>query len=159
MAATFIGLGEVDAFTLAANVPMNSGDAIDNSGAMIGFRIEEDGLGVVDTVYSDRATSFTNIGDTEGGTLVAHTFKKLGFIYDPQLTGTDSGRPENCCVRFFQDNQLCATGLTKSTLTGLTNLDANALGLLWATAADSGGTSFLGSLKWWRVAQLFTPVG
>jgi hypothetical protein len=147
LAATFIGLGEVDAFTFGANVPMNSGDAISNSGSMIGFRIEEDGTGVIDTVYSDRATSFTNINDDVDIDLAANTFKKLGMVYDPNETEK--------CVRFFIDNVEDSTYLSRSALTALTNLDANPLGLMWAVAADSGGTSFKSYVKWWRVAQLF----
>ena len=146
MAASFFGLAEVEQFTLGANVPMNSGNPIDNAGSMIGFRIEEDGLGVIDTVVSDRATSFTNIGDTEGGTVVAHTFKKLGMVYDP-TKGSD-------CISFFVDGVKAATKYSKTTLQALTNLDANALGLLWAVAADSGGTAFLGSMKWWAIGQI-----
>ena len=146
MAATFFGLCEVEQYTLGANTPMNSGDAIANSGSMIGFRIEEDGLGVVDTVVSDRATSFTNIGDTEGGTIAAHTFVKYGMVYDP-TKGAD-------CITFYINNAKCATKYSKTTLQALTNLDANALGLMWAVAADSGGTSFLGSMRWWAIGQI-----
>lgn len=146
MASTFFGLAETEQFTLASGVPLNDGDAITNGGSIIGFRIEEDGLGVVDTVYSDRATSFTNIGDTEGGTLAANTFTKFGMVYDPS-------KSENC-VRFYVNGVECTTKLSKSTLTGLTNLDANALGLIWATTADSAGTSFAGWMKWWACAQL-----
>jgi hypothetical protein len=148
MAAVFLGLAEVEQWTLATGVPFNGGDAITNSAAAIGFRIEEDGLGVVDTVYSDRATSFTNIGDTEGGTLAAYTFKKLGFVYDP--SEPDSSK----VIRFFADNLELPTRVSKATLTGLTNLDANALGLIFAACADSAGTSFEAYLKWWAVAQL-----
>jgi len=147
LASTFFGLAEVDAFTLASNVPHNSGDAIDASGSMIGFRIEEDGLGVVDTVYSDRATSFTNIGDTEGGTLAANVFSKFGFVYDP---AADTARR----VVFYANNLELTTKLTGAALTALTNLDANPLGLLWSVAADSAGTSFAGYMKWWRIAQI-----
>lgn len=146
LASTFFGLAEADAITFAANTPMNSGDAITNTWSGIGFRIEEDGLGVVDTVYTDRATSFTNVGDTEGGTLAANTFKNFGFVYDPYETDN--------CVTFYVDNVPCTTRLSRSTLTGLTNLDANSLCLMWAVAADSAGTSFAGYMKWWRVAQM-----
>lgn len=146
MAATFFGLAEVELATLGANEPMNSGDAITNTMAMIGFRIEEDGLGVVDTVRSDRATSFTNIGDTEAGTLAANTFTKFGMKYDP----ADVDR----CVRFYKNNVECTTALTRAALIAFTNLDANALGLIWAVAADSAGTAFKGFMKWWAVAQL-----
>lgn len=147
LAATFFGLFEVEQYTLAANTPMNSGDAITNTGSMIGFRIEEDGLGVVDTVYSDRATSFTNVGDTEGGTLAANTFTKFGIRYDPD----DVLR----CVRFYVNNLECSTAITRAALRALTNLDANALGIGWAVAADSAGTSFAGYMKWWAAAQMF----
>lgn len=149
LASTFLGLGEVDAFTFGANVPMNSGDAIDNSGSMIGFQIKEDGLGTIDTVVSDRATSFTDIGDDEGGTLAANTFRKLGFVYDP--FAADPAK----MITFYANNLVLATEISKTTLQAYTNLDANCLGLMWAVAADSAGTSFKGWLKWWRIAQLF----
>ena len=131
---------------MGANTPHNSGDAIANTGSMIGFRIEEDGLGVVDTVVSDRATSYTNIGDTEGGTMVANTFAKYGFTYDPERSSD--------CIRFYVNNVLLATKISSTTLTGYTNLDANLLALMWSVAADSAGTTFAGYMKWWAVAQL-----
>ena len=154
MAAGFLGLAEVDQLTLSSTVPFNNGDAISNSGSMIGFRIEEDGLGVIDTVYSDRATSFTNVeNDTDAvsgtGDLVANTFKKLGMVYDPAALDPDR------MITFYVDNVELQTAVSKDTLTGLTNLDANCLGLLAAFDADSAGTSFNAWLKWWRVAQLF----
>ena len=148
MAAGFFGLAEVELYTYASNTPFNSGDAIANTGSFIGFRIEEDGLGVVDTVYSDRATSFTNIGDTEGGTLVANTFKKFGFVYD--LDETDANR-----IVFYADGLPLTTRLTGTALSALTNLDANSLGLVWMHAADSAGTSFASYMKWWACAQIF----
>lgn len=147
MASVFFGLAETEQFTLATAVPLNASDAITNGGSIIGFRITEDGLGVVDTVRSDRATSFTNIGAGEGGTLAANTFTKLGLVYDPNESTN--------CVRFFANNVEAATKVSKTTLTGLTNLNANALGLIWACCADSAGTSFEGYMKWWAVGQVF----
>jgi hypothetical protein len=147
MAATFFGLGSADAITFAANTPMNSGDAITNDWYGIGFRIEEDGVGVVDTVYTDGATSFTNIGDTEGGTMVANTFAKYGFTYDPTKTSD--------CITFYKNNLPLTTKLSKAALVALTNLDANPLSIMWAVAADSAGTSFAGYMKWWACSQLY----
>ena len=146
MAASFVGLAETDLWTLATGVPFNGGDAITNSASAIGFRVEEDGLGVIDTVYSDRATSFTNIGDTEGGTHAAFTFRKLGFVYDPRKTDD--------CIIFYANGVPLTTRLSKTTLTGLTNLDAGPLGLIWAACADSGGTSFEAYMKWWACGQV-----
>lgn len=150
MAAVFIGLAETEQWTQANGVPFNAGDPITNSASAIGFRIEEDGLGVVDTVYSDRATSFTNIGDTEGGTLVAYTFTKFAMKYDPNETDN--------CIRFYVNNQELSTKLTRAALIARTNLDANALGLLWASCGDSAGTTFEGYMKWWACSQLFEPL-
>lgn len=146
LASGFFGLAETDQMTLATAVPLNAGDPITNTWSGIGFRIAEDGLGVVDTVVTDRATSFTNIGATEGGTLAANVFRKFGMLVDPD----DSAR----CVRFFLDNVECATAYTKAQVIATTNLKANALGLVWANCADSAGTTFAGYMKWWAVGQL-----
>lgn len=146
MAAGFFGLAEVEQWTLATAVPFNGSDSINNSASAIGFRIEEDGLGVVDTVVSDRATSFTNIGDTEGGTLAASVPQNFGFVYDPRETTN--------CITFYANNRPLATKYSRTSLTALTNLKANALGLILANCADSAGTSFASYVKWWRVAQM-----
>lgn len=147
MASTFIGLAETDLMTLAVALPLNAGDPITNDGAMIGFRIEEDGLGVIDTVYSDRDTSFTNIGDTEGGTLTANTFRKLGMVYNPN--------DESECVTFYANGVKLATKLTRTALKALTNLDANPLGFLYGTVADSAGTSHKSFCKWAAWGQVY----
>lgn len=151
MASSFVGLGEVEQWTLANGVPLNGGDAITNAASFIGFRVEEDGLGVIDTVVSDRATSFTNIGDTEGGTLTAYTFRKLGFIYDLD-------RPSAERITFFADNQPLATKYTGANIAATTNLKANGLGRIIATCADSGGAAHELYMKWWAVGQLFPGV-
>lgn len=147
----FIGLAETELWTLAAGVPFNGGDAITNSASAIGFRKGEDALGVVDTVYSDRATSFTAIGDDEASVSAANTFVKLGFTYDP---GPGNDFNVDRIINFYQDNAVLSTGVSKSTLTGLTNLDANALGPLVALIADTGGTAVKMHLKWLECAQL-----
>ena len=146
----FIGLGETELFTLATGVPFNAGDAITNGGSLIGFRKLEDGLGVVDTAYSDRATSFTNIGDDATTISAANTFVKLGMVYDPKETTN--------CVRFFADNRELTTKFSKTALQALTNLDANALGLICAIIADASGTSTKLYMDWWRCAQLIPTV-
>ncbi len=143
--AMFVGLAETNLWTLATGVPFNAGDPITNSAAAIGFRHTEDGLGTIDTVYSDRATSFTNIGDDEG-TIAAATLVKFGMIYDPLETTN--------CIRFFQNGIELATKVSRTTLVALTNLDAGILGFLFAACADTTdtGVAYLSQL---RVAQRF----
>jgi len=145
-AAGFIGLANVAAIALSTTVPFNDADAIDASMYGIGFRILENGLGVVDTVYTDGATSFTNIGDDEGGTLVANTFVKYGMTYDPSNV--------NECITFWKDNQKLTTKMTRAALTALTNLDVNGLGFMASFCAAASGTSFKSYLKWIKMAQL-----
>lgn len=145
MVSVLLGLAETDLWTLATGVPLNGGDAITNSASFIGFQRAEDGLGVVNTVYSDRATSVTNIGASEG-TAAANTWVKLGIVYDPTLS-TD-------CVKFFQNGIQLATSLSRADLVAMTNLDANAVGLMLATVADTAGTSATTYMDWWRIAQL-----
>lgn len=151
-ASSFIALAEVDQWTLATAVPLNAGDAITNTASAIGFRIAEDGLGVVDTVITDRATSFTNIGAGEGGTLAPFVFTKLGIVYDPYTINPAK------MLRFFVNGLETTTPYSKTQILATTNLKANALGLIWASVADSAGTTFAGYMKWWSVAQLFEPL-
>lgn len=154
-----MGMAETELWTLATAVPFNGGDAITNGASFVGFRKGEDALGVVDTVYSDRATSFTNVtgGTTAGGTTdgsaisAANTFAKFGFTYDP---GPGNDFNSDKIIRFFQDNVELNTGITKAALIALTNLDANALGPIFAQITDSGGTAVKAYLKWLQVAQL-----
>ena len=143
-----LGLAEVEQWTLATGVPFNGGDAITNAASFIGFRSLEDQVSsakTIDSVYSDRATSFTNIQATIAS-MTANTFVKLGLLYDPKDAAN--------CVRFFVDGVETSTPMTRSTLTGLTNLDANALGLIAAIVADSAGTAINYFMDWWQVAQL-----
>ncbi len=147
----FVGMAETELLTLSATVPLAATDVPDAAGAMIGFHKGEDALGVVDTVYADRAATFTNIGDDEGLIDAAYTFVKTGFLYNPgQLADYDSSR----VVRFFQDNIELDSALSKTSLTGLTNLDANALGPIFALISDASGTATKAYLKWLEVAQL-----
>lgn len=142
----FLGLGEADAFTLSATVPFNAASAsISNSGSLIGFFKGEDELGAINTAYTDRATSFTNIGDDEAS-IAAYTFTRLGMVYDP---GNGSA-----CITFYQNNDKLTSVMTSTTLTGLTNLDANNVAPMLAVIGDSSASTGAVYLKWWKCAQL-----
>lgn len=146
MAAIMLLLAEVEGWTLATAVPFNAGDAITNGASGIGFRITEDGLGSVDTVVTDRATSFTAI-QSGVATLTANTFTKLGIRYDLDRPGANR-------ISFFVNNVLQSTFYTATQLAATTNLKANALGRIVAACADSGGTAHSSYLKWWACGQL-----
>lgn len=152
----FVGLAETDLWTLATGVPFssNTGLAITNGGSAVGFNLPCNGLGQVKTVSSDRATSFTAAGATDASVMTAFTFTKLGMVYDPTQVGTSTSQPSTCAIQFFQDNVLLPTGITSAALIANTNLDANCLGLIFATIAGSSVSTGLSFMKWWRCAQL-----
>lgn len=147
-AQIFVGLGETDGLTLAAAVPLADGNACANGGAMIGFGRDEDGLGVLQTRYADRATSWTAV-DATAGTIAALTWTKVGMVWDPNVKNQYGDN-----LSFYQDGTLLDTGLTNAEIAALTNLDANNLGLLMAIFADSSGTSSYLYMDWWRAGQL-----
>jgi hypothetical protein len=144
-----VGLAEVDLWTLATGVPFssNTGAAITNSAAFVGFNHASADTTQIHTAYSDRATSFTEVG-TNQGVLAANTFTNLGFIYDPFYSDNTKR------IRFFQDNVELTTGVTQTLLTGFTNLNANSLGLIFASVGGSATSSDSAYLQWWRSAQL-----
>lgn len=144
-AQVFVGLAENAAFTYGAAQPLANADATSNAGGLIGFNILEDGVGVLNTSYADRATSWTNV-QASVGTMAAHTWKKLGFIYDPN----DSTN----AITFYVDGVRQTSVISASTLTGLTYLDVGGLSPCFAMFADSAGTSTYGYLDWWGFAQL-----
>jgi hypothetical protein len=152
MASVFLGLGEVDLFTLAATVPLNAGDGISNAGAMVGFQLPEDGLGTIDTVYSDRATSFTRVKVGAASIAAAYTFIKLGLKYDPENV-------DGKAIRFFANGVELTDYISATTLAATTNLKAGLMGVMLASCADSAGTSYANYMKWWRFAQVFDKGG
>lgn len=141
-----IGLAETEQWTLAAAVPFAGASAtIDNSASFIGFKGEEGGLGGLDTCYSDRATSLTDI-QADAGTMTAYGWIKTGMVFDPDATAANR-------IKFFVNNIETSTPMSDSTLTELTNLNTHALGLIFANVADSVfGDHYL---DWWKCVQLW----
>ncbi len=144
-----VGLAEVSLWTLAVGVPFSSdtGAAITNSAAFIGFSKPAALLGTVSTAVSDRATSFTAIGTSEATGITAFTFFKLGFTYDPRDTANS--------VRFFLNSVQLPTTYSNASLVATTNLKANNLGLIMAVQGGSAASSDAVFMDWWRIAQLF----
>jgi hypothetical protein len=141
----FLGLGENQAMTFGAAQPLADADAAQTTGGLIGFNMTEDGLGVINSSYEDRSATWTNV-QAGVGTFAAHTWKKLGMIYDPE----DS----TSAVKFYVDGVEQTSVISAATLAALTHIDAKGLGFVFAMFADSAGTSTYGYLDWVRIAQL-----
>lgn len=140
----FVGLGENSGYTLGAAKPLGDADAVASDVPFIGLNVTEDGLGVVRGVYADEAATWTAAASSVG-TLSASTFAKVGMVYDPEDTTN--------CIQFFFNGVPSTSVISQSTLTGLTNLDVSPLGPVFATFADSAGTSTYAYMDWIRIAQ------
>ena len=148
MGQFFVGLGETQVLGTTgytASVPLADTDTNATTLAMLGWQRQEDGLGVLNTVYADHASPFTNVQASANTTLAANTWIKLGFRVDMASA--------NACVRFFADNVETTTPMTRATLLATTFLDVSNLGPLIAFYADSAGTADYTYLDWWRCAQ------
>lgn len=141
----FLGLGNNSDVTFGAAIPLADADATGTAVALLGWNRLEDGLAVLNSAYTDEAASYTNVL-ASAGTLVADTFTKLGFLFDPQNTSR--------AVRFFQDGVESPTAMTAATLAALTHLDNSNMGLVFAAFADTSGTAVYHYLDWWACAQL-----
>lgn len=150
MSQMFIGLGNNAEVTFGAAIPLADADATGTAVNLFGFNRLEDGLGVLNTAYTDEAAVWTNV-QAAAGAIAAETFVKLGFRFDPRYV--DGGTSK--AVRFYVNNVECTTALTKATLLALTNLDVSGLGPVFAAFADSGGTACYHYLDWWKCYQTF----
>lgn len=143
--ATAFGLAETNLFTLSATVPLNAGDGMSNGGGFLGFNLLEDGLGVVNTCRSDRATATPTNIQAAVATMVANAYKKFEIVYDPNKSAK--------CVSFFVDNVEQTTYVTKTALQAFTYIGKGSLGLLLACCADSAASQAT-YLKWWYAGQM-----
>lgn len=145
MGQWFVGLCESAVVTYGAAIPLADADATASTCAMIGFNRLEDGLGVLNTSYTDHAAVWTDIQAAANSTLAANTWIKLGMKVD----FSNAQR----CVKFFVDNVECSTAMTRAALLATTHLDAKGLGPCMAFFADTSGTADYTYLDWWRVYQ------
>lgn len=141
----FVGLGENLVATFSTTIPLGDGNATSNTLALVGFNRLEAGLGVLNTSYSDHATSWTDI-QASAGAIVAATWIKLGMYFDPSNTTE--------CLQFFVNGVKTTTSMTKAALAALTHLDAKGLGPCFAQCAGASGTTTYGYMDWWGCAQL-----
>ncbi len=145
MTHIFIGLGNNADVTFGAAIPLADADATGTAVALLGFTRLEDGLGVLNTSYTDEAAAYTHV-QTSAGSIVANTFIKVGFTFTPN-GGTNA-------VKFFVNGVECTSAMSETTLEALTHLDASGLGPVFAQFADTSGTANYAYLDWWKCVQV-----
>ncbi len=145
MTHLFIGLGNNVDVTFGAAIPLADADATGTAVALLGFNRLEDGLGVLNSAYTDEAATYTNV-QAAAGAIAAETWIKVGFTFDRSKGDR--------CIEFYVNGVKCSTAMTAAALAALTHLDASGLGPVFAQFADASGTANYAYLDWWRCAQL-----
>jgi hypothetical protein len=138
----FIGLAE-EGFA--------AGDAITDAGAMvttkdfIGFRSLEGDANALDNVYQ-AASQTTVVVKDDAQTLVASTWYKVGFIYDPNYYNT------NKSIRFFIDGVELGDGVAYSALDDATFPGGEELSPVFGV--KNGTTAAINlDIDWFRIWQ------
>ena len=145
MTHLFIGLGNNADVTFGAAIPLADADATGTAVALLGVTRLEDGLGVLNTAYTDEAATYTTV-QASAGAIAAETWVKVGFTWDRSKAAN--------ALEFYINGVKCTTAVSAATIAALTHLDASGLGPVFAQFADASGTANYAYLDWWRCAQL-----
>lgn len=143
----FVGL--MENAVLTATVPIAADGTLADQN-FVGFhRLEGDG-DAVDVVY--KANTVTQVSlITDAATLVADTFIKLGFKFEPQGDKDGVGR-----LSFYVNGARQSTSYAVPDATG-TDFPADvAMGPVFAVLNATGTTPGTSSIDWWRCAQQYT---
>ena len=111
----------------------------------IGFKVLTASPTAVGTVYQKGSATRQDV-ETGVHTLVADTYVKLGFVYDP---AEEAGKQ----IRYYVNGAETATSVTATNIAAATFPDSVNMGLL-ATIKTGEGVAKTLTLDWWRVAQL-----
>ena len=140
--AFFVGLSEEG--LAAANTLIDDTGEI-ASKDMIGFRVLHDNGEELDFVYRKAGQAVQEIANIS--TLVADTYIKLGFKFDPR-------QPIESRIRIFVNNVEYTTKITHANMIAATFPDAEELALLLSTKVGAAAESKF-QIDWWRVAQMY----
>ena len=149
----FVGFGGV-------NMAANNGTLEDDTGVLVdsisafGFRVKHVNSGttgqnaLVDVVYQDSANTAETVLITSAATMVASTWMKLGFLYDPSEISAKK-------IKFFVNNVEASTYLTTTAMDTSTFPENDAMNFVLCAKAGAGTASTV-DIDWWRVAQQYS---
>ena len=114
--------------------------------AMIGFwRPDADGDGLSAAYHANGQTASEIISDAH--TLVADTYVKAGFVYDPDFDAAQR-------IKFYINGTEQTTYITSTLIAAAAFPDAEAMSPVVGIMNDDGSTASTLTLDWWRCAQL-----
>jgi hypothetical protein len=141
----FIGLANEDA--LAANfIADAAADFADND--YLGFWFPEadgDDVGLVYGITGQAPTTPTGLDSLD--VIVADTYVKLGFFYDPDAAAAKR-------IKLYVNGLEYTTGVSATNIATATFPDGEEMNLMFYASAGNGGDDFTATMDWWRIAQL-----
>lgn len=145
-AAFFLGLAQAGTAADNGLLEDDTGDVV-NSISVIGFRVKNDNGEELDFVYQDAAQTAPTEVIANISAMVADTWIKLGFVYDPAETADKK-------IKIF------VNGAEQSTYVTTTNIDAATFpendGLTPTVGLKTGeATAVTLDMDWWRCAQVY----
>jgi hypothetical protein len=154
VSAFFAGLAEVGVVANDGLLEDNTGTLVDDISA-IGFNVKHVNSGtagqnaIVNFVYNETtATTAPTELATSLDTMVASTWVKLGFVYDPN-------GPTSQKIKIFVNNREQSTYGTTTTIDLSSFPENDAMCVAFGAKAGSGTASTF-DIDWWRVAQVYS---
>lgn len=124
----------------------DTGDIVDSI-SFIGWRNLNDNGEELDFVYQDGGQTAPVEVMANAATLVADTYIKLGFVFDPFATASQQ-------IKLFINNVEQSTYVTTTNIDATTFPENDALAFVFGTKNGTAGAS-TGRIDWWRCVQLF----
>lgn len=153
VAALFAGLFQTGAAADNGVLTDDTGDIVDST-SCIGFRTLHVNSGTtglnasVDFVYQDSAQTAPTVAATAIHTLVASTWVKLGFVYDPFAPAAKK-------IKIFVNNREQSSYITTTNIDASTFPESDALLPAFAQKAGTGTASNF-DIDWWYIAQMYS---
>lgn len=130
----------------------NTGDIVDSK-SCIGFRTKHVNSGtagtnaLLDFVYQDSANTAPTVSIASVATLVADTFIKVGFKYDPKAPAANKIK---CFINNIEQSTYITTALIDAA--AFPENDALAFTLCQKNGSSAGGTL---TIDWWKCIQAY----
>ncbi len=146
--AFFLGLAfdHGASVTVAKTMCLTNTDANLGAFSYLGFHVDQAAGATMDAVYMAESNSQTvNVAGIQ--TMVADTYYRVGFKYDPDA-------PVTRRIKWFIDGVEDNTYVTATQIAAATFPDAEPLALVLATKVGTNAAEVKSQMDWWRCAQL-----
>ncbi|MHC4511270.1 MAG: hypothetical protein ACYTAO_20365, partial [Planctomycetota bacterium] len=146
--AFFVGLGwdHGSGVSVAKTTCLTDDEGELGAFSFLGFTVDLSNADSMDFAYIAEGGSQTD-GIAGLDVVVADTYMKLGFVYDPDAPAANR-------IAVFLNNVEQSTYITKALIEAAAFPDAEPMAMVWATKVGTGSLSDTAQMDWWRACQL-----